>query len=384
LVISYEYPPVGGGGSDVCHHVARELAKKGHRIRVLTAHCAGLPFFERIDGYDVRRIRCFRRRPGGCSVPEMFAFVALASVHGLGECRRFRPDLVHIHHTVPDGPAGFWLNLLFRVPYVMTAHGGDVPGAIPALDAMFRRLQHANRRIWRRAAAVVMVAQHLVPLARRAFPEANVCWIPNGVDVETFHPPAEPRRNSETQILYAGRFNPEKGVETLVRAAGELRKIAHGPFRVILYGSGAEEQKLRRLARELGVADRVEFRGWVGRAEIAEAFRQGDVFCLPSLSEGMPVALLQAMASAMAVVATDTDGAREEAIDGESGRIVPRGDAQAMARALAALVESPEQREAFGRAGRRRCEEVFSWRIVGDQYETLFREILARAARPRP
>ena len=378
LVISYEYPPVGGGGSDVCHHIARGLAQKGHCVRVLTAHCGDLPFFERVDGYDVRRIRCFRRRAGGCSIPEMFAFVGLACLHGVVECLRFKPDLLHVHHAMPDGPAGYLLGLISRKPYVITAHGCDVPGMLPSLDAFFRRIESVGKLVWRKAAANVVVADHLLDLARRSYPDARIVYIPNGVDTEAFRPASVRPCNSEVRIVYAGRFHHEKNVAMLIRAVPDILALATRPFRVYLYGSGQEGEELVRLASELNVASRVEFPGWVERGKIVAAFQQGDIFCLPSLLEGMPIACIQAMACGLPVVATDTPGARIEVVDGRTGYLVPVNDTKALAQALAALIDSPEKRAAFGAAGRERCEEQFSWRRVGDLYHQLFLEVVSR------
>lgn len=378
LVLSYEYPPVGGGGSDVCHHIARELTGKGHQVRVLTAHCAGLPFEESIDGYEVRRIRSFRKRPGGCSIPEMFAFVVLASLHGIGECFRFRPHLIHVHHAMPDGPAGLWLSLISRRPYVMTAHGGDVPGFIPALDGFFRRIHWISNFVWRKAAVDVAVAEHLRDLARKSYPKANIIAIPNGVDTDQFRPPAQRPVNAEVRILFAGRFHWQKNVATLVRAIPIVRQLTTRPFRVILYGSGPDQDDLNALVRELDINPYVDFPGWVGREEIASVFQQGDIFCLPSMIEGMPISCAQAMACGLPVVGSDVPGTREEVVDGVTGLLFPPRDHEALGRALAALIDSPEKRAAYGAAGRKRCEEIFSWRRIGEEYEKLFRNVIER------
>ena len=337
----------------------------------------GLPFHERAHGFEVRRIRSFRKRPGGCSIPEMFAFVALASFHAIFECLRFRPDLVHIHHAVPDGPIGLWLKLLLGKPYAITAHGGDIPGHMPSLDGLFRRIHPVMNAVWGKAAANVVVADHLLPLARKSYPRSRLLCIPNGVDTERFHPPLSRVENTEVRILYAGRFHIDKNIAFLLRALPRVAELAARPFRVVLYGSGQEQESLLRLTRELGIERLVEFPGWIDREGIIKAFRQGDVFCLPSLVEGMPISCIQAMACGLPVVATDIPGNRTEVIPDETGLLVPVNDTDALAGALARLINLPEQRQAMGDAGRARCERQFSWSVIGKQYEDLFQEILS-------
>lgn len=382
LVISYEYPPVGGGGSDACLHIARELAARGHVVRILTAHCPGLPFHEKAHGFEVRRIRSFRKQAGGCTIPEMFGFVSLACLHSIGECRRFRPDLIHVHHAVPDGPAGLFLQSLFRIPYVVSTHGGDIPGHIPDLVRVFRRIHFVCRRIWRRAGANVVVGNHLLGLARKAYPDARLIVIPNGVDTDVYRPlpgyAIERPRDGEVRILYAGRFHPEKNIPALIRAMAHVQSQTEQPFRLILFGSGKEEAALKRLAEENGLAERVDFPGWVSREDIIAAFQRGHLFVLPSLAEGMPISCIQAMACGLPVVASDLPGIRMEVVPGETGLLVPPGESGLLAEAILCLMQQPELRKQMGAAGRKRCEDMFGWHTIGDQYEKLFLQVLGR------
>ena len=131
LVVNYEYPPVGGGGGRVAAQIAGELARRGHEVRVQTSRTGGLPRQEMVAGVDIRRSFSFRRKPDTCSVLEMAGYMVSNTWPVLGTARTWRPDVMHVHFAVPAGPVAWVAHQLTGVPYVLTAHLGDVPGGTP-------------------------------------------------------------------------------------------------------------------------------------------------------------------------------------------------------------------------------------------------------------
>lgn len=195
------------------------------------------------------------------------------------------------------------------------------------------------------------VSPHLAALAvERGVAENRVRVIPNAVALPDAV--ASPfARAGAPKIVAAGRLHPKKGYDVLIRAMAAL-KAEGSPAVCEIAGEGDERGKLEALIAELGVGDRVRLVGW---REDAPAFlADGDVFAFPSYQEGMPLALLEAMASGLPAVASRIDGVDGVLRDGIDGALVPPGEPAALAGALGALLAAPDRARAYGSAARNR------------------------------
>lgn len=212
-------------------------------------------------------------------------------------------------------------------------------------------------------------------------PRGKVCRIHNGVDLARFlphRPPAGLRASlnipAEAPVAVSvGRFVAYKGYAHLLEAA-RLVGAAHSEVRWILVGDGELRGELEGHCRRLGLESRVCFTGW--REDIPDLLALGDLFVLPSLGEHFGRVLIEAMAMAKAVVATDTGGVPEIVVPGETGLLVPPGDAKAMAEAVLTLLEDPDRAGQMGRAGRRRAQAEFSLSRHVEAVEALYSHVL--------
>ncbi len=383
LVINYEFPPLGGGAGNATACLAREWAALGHDVEILTGGFRGLPAREERDGYRVRRVPSPRRLQGQCSVGEMLAFAALAVPAAL--CGP-RPDLVIAFFSIPSGPVAWLLKMLRGVPYVISLRGGDVPGFdAKHMAAMHTLTNPVTAMIWRNAAGVVGNSTGLCQLARDFMPGLDVPEIPNGVDTECFSPSAnadvgQPPRLSEwdsrpgcPELLFVGRLSTQKGVSVLVGALALIPAKWH--LRIV--GDGPERTSLAAQVARLGIADRVTFHGWAQREELSALYRAADIFVFPSLDEGMPNVVLEALASGLPIVATRIAGNDQLVIPGENGVLVSSGDARAFADALAALLVDPAAREKMGVRSRMIAVDRYSWARSAGKYDALFQSIAA-------
>jgi glycosyltransferase involved in cell wall biosynthesis len=166
-----------------------------------------------------------------------------------------------------------------------------------------------------------------------------------------------------------GRLSHEKGYDVLLRAMQQLPRVT-----AVLVGAGPDRDKLERLAAEFGVGERVTLTGWV--ADQREWMRMFDVFALPSLTEGQPLTVIEAMLASRPVVGSDVGGVPEVIAAGETGLVVPAGDPDALASALDALVADPKRAEEMGRAGRARARARFSLEGMVDNFEALYEELV--------
>jgi glycosyltransferase involved in cell wall biosynthesis len=208
-----------------------------------------------------------------------------------------------------------------------------------------------------------------------ATPEA-VRVIANGVDARQFQPGAR-RGNGSFRIACVGRLIFNKGPQFLIEAAPEVLQ-AHPEAEFVLVGDGPLRARLEERARELRIGHRVDFLG--SRSDVAAILQGCDVLVRPSLLEGMPLAVLEAMACGLPVVATPVAGTSELVRDGENGLLVRPADPGALAGAILRLMEDEPLREAQGRRGRRLVERGHSWDAVAAQTAAVYRELLSPAS----
>jgi glycosyltransferase involved in cell wall biosynthesis len=251
----------------------------------------------------------------------------------------------------------------------------DVVGAWAARSAGCRRIILSRRALhaWRHARtplahqielATNAIAHELIANSRTVLDDAERCerFLPkhrtviyNGVDIACYVS-ATPGLAGRLELITVGALSARKGQQYAIRA---LRLLVDGGIdaRLTLVGGGEDEQSLRRVARAEGVENGVVFAG--EQADPKPFLRQSDLFVLPSRQEGFSNALLEAMASALPVVATDVGG-NSEALDPLGGRIVPANDPPAMAQAIAELHSDREIMRAMGLHNRERVRAVFS------------------------
>jgi glycosyltransferase involved in cell wall biosynthesis len=158
---------------------------------------------------------------------------------------------------------------------------------------------------------------------------------------------ASPPRSGELVVLHVGRLIPRKGVDRLVRVVADASREV--PLRLVLIGEGPEEPALRRLAAELGVAERVELRGFADQPALPAIYAEGDVFAMPTLDDPFGIVLLEAAASGLPIVASPYAGASLDLVEeGTSGYLIEPGDRAAWAQRLIALARDPQARRRLG------------------------------------
>lgn len=194
-----------------------------------------------------------------------------------------------------------------------------------------------------------------------------------GIDLTLFEPRARGGSASVPEILTVGRVVPVKGQALLVEALAELGRRGV-EARLTIVGDGPQLAPLRALAERLGVTDRVEFAGAVGQDEIRRYYERADVFTLPSFAEGLPVVLIEAMATGLPVVASRITGIPELVDEGVSGLLVTPGDVTDLTAALERMLREPaERRAAMGRSGRDKVVAEFDLEQTAAELVDLFK-----------
>ncbi len=295
----------------------------------------------------------------------------------IGWLRRSKPNVVHAHL-----PQATWLvrwsRLFAPAPVVLdTLHSSSTGG--PGRRMSYRLSRSLPDQVT--AVSRSVADSHL---SRRLVRSAALTVLPNGVDAEEWLPDAQVRASVRKEMglqdefvwLAVGRLEMVKDYPTLLRAMVAVPP----PARLVIAGSGPLLNNLARLSSHLGLHERVKFLGF--EPNVKRWFQAADGFVLSSRWEGLPMALLEAAACALPVVATDVPGSREIVLDGETGTLVPPADASALAWAMTAMMRTPpEERRRMGACARQRILEQFSLESSFDRWEQLYGTLLNRHSR---
>lgn len=229
-------------------------------------------------------------------------------------------------------------------------------------------------------------ARELGELVSRFRPKCRAVGIPNGIDIDRFtvgpavsSPLRTHASDASHVVLAVGHLSEVKGYSTFLRAAGLVLSSYPG-CQFWLLGDETTERGARKrfeaLVEEIGIRDRVEFLGW--RSDVPDVLQASDVVALPSLQEGLPLALLEAMSCGRPVVATPVGGVMEALKDGHTGFLIPRNEPQALAKAICELLDNEVLRYKFGQQARAVIERHFSLPRVIEQVEHLYQELLSK------
>lgn len=367
-----------------CREQARAVAARNDvRVMAFTPErMSGTALFRYWeDGAEpVRTLRLVYRRPA--LRPAAMATQLIGMRAALRSMQRsgWRPDLIHAHVFEAGFPAVLLARRL-RCPVVVSEH----------FTAFQRDLVHGADRLvaaycFRHADLVCPVSEDLRRQLQAVEPRGRYRVVPNVVDTTLFRPPLEPRsrpRNGALRLLNVAALNEKKGHADLLAAVARLR--GQGADVVLsIVGDGELSSPLQSRARQLGLVESVRFLGSRAPAEVARLMRESDVFVLPSRFENLPVVLLEAMASGLPAVATAVGGV-PEIVDDRAGLLVPPGDVDRLASAIASIAGRPASfdAEALAERARRRCGAEAVGRIWDEIYDELLRRPAARTGARR-
>lgn len=365
------YPRVGGAETQL-QELIRPLRQRGVDVEVLTRRYPGMEPRARVEEAPVWRLPSDGPRAVGS-----LRFTGAALAHLQGERRQV--DVLHAHHLLSPTTTAVLAKLTTGRPVVVTVHGsGSDIGMLRSSPLGGARLRAFARLVDAFVAISDEIEQELL---KTGVPPDRIARIPNGVDTERFRPvDAEQARARRQELglgagptaVYVGRLEPIKGVDVLVDAWPAVR--AQIPdAELVMVGDGSLRAGLE--------ARQTPGTRFVGAVRATERYLQAsDGYVLPSHTEGLPVALLEALATGAPCVATRVGGSAEVLSGLAAGRLVPPGDARALAEAVTGMLREPATISAR-REARQRVEEAYSLQSVAERLTALYRKLARRGAR---
>ena len=371
LILSWEYPPqiIGGLGRHV-DRLSESLAAEGHEVHVLTRDAPGLPDAEQIGRVHVHRVPEYPPRvPFDDLVPWVLQFNLGLVQRGVQMLHGRQIDVIHAHDWLVAYAAAS-LHELFNVPLVGTVHAteyGRHQGYLPG--PMNRLIHQVEWWLTYVARRVITCSPYMRDQVRDIFelPPAKLDVVANGVALrmDASDVGNDSVHDRDPMVLFAGRLEYEKGVQTLIEAAPQILD-RYPDARFVIAGDGTFGDELQKLVAECGLGDSFDFRGFCDDESMPALYREASVVVAPSIYEPFGIVALEAMAARVPVIVGGTGGLREIVRDGENGLHVPPEDAAALAGSVARILGDPELRARLVEGGSK-TSRTRTWRTIARQ-----------------
>jgi glycosyltransferase involved in cell wall biosynthesis len=378
LLVTSSYLPIVGGSEIEAQRVSRALIGRGHHVQILCPGGPPMPALSRWTDDCGIPVRTF-----GGSVPARIrghVFALRVAWTLLAESRRY--DLIYFLMPGLQVALGTLAARLLRKPFMMKFSGSNEIRRLK--NSPVGRVQLRFLDLWS-GAIMVLNPGMMVEAAECGLRASKLLWMPNPVDLEEFCPLAPQARSAlrarlhiseqSEVVLFVGRLAPEKELVSLVRGfatVAALRPLAT----LVLVGDGPCREEVQSAAGALAEDGRIRFTGAVASSAVHEWVQIADVFTLVSSLEGLPVSLIEAMATGLPVVVSDIPANRQLVDQGVEGMVVETRNEDAIGSALGALLDNSETRRHMGEAARARIGDRFSTVRVTVLYETLFARLL--------
>ena len=377
LVVTNDFPPKVGGVSHYVDQIVRRFP--GNQVTVLAPASPGAAAFDAAYPHEVVRWGSKVLLPTTGARDRILDLI-----------RADRPDVVVFGAALPFAVLGSAALRRTGVPFATFTHGVEVGwGRLPAGRAVLRRIARDALFLTTVSGWTERVLRHAVG------PGPRIELLPPGVDTKLFHPDvsdaavrARHGLDGNLVICCVSRLVPRKGQDQIIRALPGI-SAEFPEVRFLVVGSGRYETRLRALARERRVADRVLFSGEVSHADLPAYFRAGDVFAMPCRSrhfglevEAIGVVFLEALAVGRPSVIGDSGGAPEVALGGEAGVVVDGRRAGSVGDGILSLFRDPERAEKMGRAGAEWIHRDLSWDAIAVRLRDLLADALGSGSHP--
>lgn len=370
--------------------LAKRYIERGHEVHVIGKREKNQLPYEKVNGIVMHRVNV-PSFPGAETLLPIFAKKILQELDGY-------VDIFDLHDF-----HGFGLRKIIKKPYVVQipstlTESVDKLKSVPWRDSSFRSLisryffgpyvlVKAQSYACEGAKMIIAICENTKNRIVRDYKvnEEKITVIPAGVDINQFNPNNSGKiwRDKlsicdEKIILYVGVFTYLKGIDFMIHASKKVIDAHKNAIVVVLAGKGtkAEEERLYRIITSLGLENKVIFTGWVGYEDLPYLYAASDILVHPSLVEGTPLVILEAMATGKPVIATKVGGVPDMIADGVDGFIIEEKNAGQIAEKVLVLIEDEMLCKKFGENARKKIEEKFDWDLIAKRILNVYGEVI--------
>jgi len=368
MLTDYFLPYILGGTEKAVYELGRQLVRRGCQVTVVTLNTNRVEGHGLIEGMNIYRLPAF-------SVTNLIGAqltlspIALFGVHRI--VKNVRPDIVHAHNLYFQlTMVAPFIRSLTHVPLVTTLHLPKMTYNRFLLDSLIDIYQDVvGDLIIRSSDRLIAVSQFVMnhAIADLNVPPSKIALIPNGVDTVSYS--LGDQKPSNPVVTYIGRLIGNKGPQYLVEAGLDILKN-HPDTDIYIIGDGPLKERLVQRVASLKLEDRIHILGSI--PDILPILRMTTVFVRPSLTEGMSLAVLEAMTYGLPVVASNVGGNAEVVENGVNGYLVPPADAKALAEVVGSLLDNRELASAMGENARKTVQKLYDWERIAEQTLELY------------
>jgi len=356
IVVS-EFPPTGLGGTEIAtQKIASLLAQRNLDVHIITRNVRfmrkgknyTLKKVENYKGYQIHRV--------SCSTRPIFRFLT-QFIFGLITLLRIKPDIIHGQQITQSGLIAVVAGKLLRKKSIVWARGSEIYDS----SQFYRR--SIGQFIISHASVVLAISTHMKNFMGNIWPHKQISTLHNGIDLKNYY--RDPSPKSTIELLFIGRLVRIKRVSDAIRSLLPFKdKIPKVMLTII--GSGPREQFLKKMSNKIGVQDHVRFMGKISHDKIPRNLAVADIFIFPSQREGLPLAVLEAMASSLPILASKSTGITELVQDQINGLLHTPGNINELIENLRKLIQNKVLREEMGKASKE-IVQFFGWEKIINQ-----------------
>lgn len=376
LFFNYEYPPLGGGAANATAYILEEYSKiNGLEVDLITSSFDKDFHLEKIgDNVKIYKLPIGKNEKHihYQSQKDLLSYTWKAYWFSRKLVRKNHYDITHSFFSVPCGFISLLLKWQYRLPYIISLRGSDVPGYSDRFSVIYKFIKPLVRLIWKNSRGVISNSQGLKDLALKTNPHQKIGIIYNGTDTERFKPNRDKRSDDKFIITTgASRITARKGIKYLLQAMPKIIE-RYPKVYLKLMGDGNGKEDLEKLTADLELQNYVQFLGRIPREETHPYYQEASLFVMTSLNEGMSNAMLEALASGLPIITTQTGGAEELVKNGVNGFFVEMKNSKDLAEKIMRLLADPELCEKMASESRKIAEKM-SWKNVAEKYFELYK-----------
>lgn len=368
----FPVPSQRGGGQELhVYNLAVSLANLGHKVHLISDVTEGAHIH---DNIIIHRVNA----PPASFNWGIYGLVFNETIGGLSAfkssfsqlIRGCDIDMIHIHGRL----AALLISLIrMKLPVVYTLHDSSpwMCSYDSVMEEKIRKIAYINIEvgICRRVNRIIAVSENIKNelISRWNLRDKKIAVIPSGVNIDFFRP-----KHKSGYCLFVGQLTRRKGVEYLIRSMHKLSKN----LQCIIVGEGPERGSLTKLVNKLGLSDKILFTGAVSFNELKNLYGHASFFVLPSISEGLPLTILEAMASACPVIASRVSGVVDTVEYGYNGFLVEPRDVETLRDRIEVLAGDPKLRMNMGEKARETVEKKYSWDSIAETVTAVYKETM--------
>jgi len=359
------YPSIIGGVGLHAHEMSKDQSSLGHQVVMYTAAPELNSNCQIKYNYTIHRFKPVIKLFGNSIVPNMF-------LHMLK--KRYKYDIIHAHsHLCFSTNLCAIIKKLGSVPLVITTHGGLNSQTAPEWFQKIYNLTGAKFTFSSADKIICYTDTEREEMINFGIKPEKIALIHNGIDTNLFTPPKDNLRHTNNRLLWIGRYVPGKGVEYLIDAFSIL-KAKHPNVSLMMIGNGPLKEKIDKKILSLNLKEAIIQKDFIPNSEIINVYHNSNILILPSLGEGVPRVILEAMACGLPIVCTNLP----QLVDllDECGFMVPLKDSKTMAEKISEILSDPNIATKLGENGRKKVVDNYSWEDTINKTIKLYEELI--------